>query len=136
MKTIAFSIHLGSAALAAGLLLASSPARAQDAVASGAPLATSEPAQRISQRISAFERNRVYHSRDDGTPWVRGATYKARFGVEGVSYAPYLGSGSAAQLPGPVPHRERLDRRRAGRIRRRRCGAALRVTRFATSAAV
>jgi len=51
-------------------------------------------------RIAALTFDRVAHAvEDDGTPWVRGSNYKARFGAEGAQYTPFLGSDAPRVWP-------------------------------------
>ncbi len=64
-----------------------------------APVTKAQPRPKLAG-LPAFDRKHVYHSaEDDGTPWVRGETYKARFGTEGASYIPFLGSAAPRNFP-------------------------------------
>ncbi|MBK7645260.1 MAG: hypothetical protein IPJ19_19820 [Planctomycetes bacterium] len=81
-----------------------SPARfARPELASTAPHSAAGPKQAHASQPAAlppFDRKQVFHSsEDDGTPWVRGESYKARFGTEGASYIPFLGSAAQRNFP-------------------------------------
>lgn len=104
-----------AAALAASLLLASGPARAQESVvhhAPGSPLATSAAAvaqaggaepelpQGFATRGARVPRQRVAYDDQSGEGiWARGETYKAGFSDAGTVYAPFLGSKAPRNYP-------------------------------------
>ena len=77
------------------------PARlARPAVAHAPAAPAKQGTQARPAALPPFDRKQVYHSsEDDGTPWVRGETYKARFGSEGASYIPFLGSAAPRNFP-------------------------------------
>jgi len=51
-------------------------------------------------RLGTFVPDRAFHVTDpEGTPWVRGTTYRARFGTDGTSYLPALASNPTRTSP-------------------------------------
>jgi hypothetical protein len=68
-------------------------------VAQPIPFAKAPP-RPDAKRMPAFDRNHVYYTlEENGTHWARGATYKARFGADGASYAPFLGVDAPRNFP-------------------------------------
>jgi hypothetical protein len=58
------------------------------------------PPRPDAKHLPSFDRHHVYFTLEaDGTQWARGETYKARFGADGASYAPYLGVNAPRNFP-------------------------------------
>lgn len=73
-----------------------------DATRSGiaAPTATAGARERsAAQRVAADLPFPLHDVDEHGDLWVRGRTYKARFGVQGATYIPFLGSRAPRDYP-------------------------------------
>jgi hypothetical protein len=59
------------------------------------------PAALLPAAVESPQARAVVHVDEpgDGNVWARGATYKARFGAEGVEYIPFLGARSPRNFP-------------------------------------
>ncbi len=110
-------------ALAAGALLASAapaqvfdasllrPAPEADGADTAAAHAHAEPsAEVLAAAATALGDQLLFDEPGDGRLWVRGATYKARFGPDGATIVPYFG----AEAPRNFPLELRADHARLG----------------------
>lgn len=68
----------------------------------GQPIESHKPSAPGEDRahVAAPELDRVYYTtQQDGTIWASGRTYKARFGSDGATYVPFLGSRAPHNFP-------------------------------------